>query len=106
VAAAAAERDAEINLAEGNRQSVVIRAEGEKQKVALEAEAKILEGEGIRQYNQAISQNLSIEIRLRELEIESKRVERWDGKYVPNNVYGPIPIDSQGGVQGGGWRDF
>jgi DUF4097 and DUF4098 domain-containing protein YvlB len=72
---------------------------GEKQRVALEDEAKVLEAEGIRKYNEAIAQNLNIEIRLRELEIEKIRVERWDGKYVPNNMYGPIPVNT-GGIQG------
>jgi regulator of protease activity HflC (stomatin/prohibitin superfamily) len=50
--------------------------------------------------NEAIARNLNIEIRLRELGIEKIRVERRDGKYVPNNMYGPIPVNTQGGIQG------
>ncbi|MDR1030773.1 MAG: hypothetical protein LBL76_07870 [Treponema sp.] len=94
------ESQKQVAVAEAERDAIIARAEGEKQRVALEAEAKVLEGEGIRKYNEAISQNLSIEIRMRELEIEKIRVERWDGKYVPNNMYGPIPVNTQGGIQG------
>jgi regulator of protease activity HflC (stomatin/prohibitin superfamily) len=94
------ESQKQVAVAQAERDAVIARAEGEKQRVALEAEAKVLEGEGVRKYNEAIAQNLSIELRLRELEIEKIRVEQWDGKYVPNNMYGPIPVNTQGGVQG------
>jgi regulator of protease activity HflC (stomatin/prohibitin superfamily) len=94
------ESQKQVAVAQAERDALIARAEGEKQRVALEAEAKVLEGEGIRSYNEAISQNLSIEIRMRELEIEKIRVERWDGKYVPNTMYGPIPVNTQGGIQG------
>ncbi|MDR2470790.1 MAG: hypothetical protein LBD09_01605, partial [Treponema sp.] len=86
--------------AQAERDAAIARAEGEKQRIVLEAEAKVLEGEGIRKYNEAIAQNLNIELRLRELEIEKIRVERWNGQYVPNNMYGPIPLDSTGGIRG------
>jgi regulator of protease activity HflC (stomatin/prohibitin superfamily) len=94
------EAQKQVAVAQAGRDATVARAEGEKIRVTLEAEAKVLEGEGIRKYNDAISQNLNIELRLRELEIEKIRVEKWDGKYVPNNMYGPIPLNSQGGIQG------
>jgi hypothetical protein len=35
--------------------AVIARAEGEKQRVTLEAEAKVLEAEEIRKYNEAIA---------------------------------------------------
>jgi regulator of protease activity HflC (stomatin/prohibitin superfamily) len=94
------ESQKQVAVAQAERDATIAKAEGEKQRVALEAEAKVLEGEGIRKYNEAIAQNLNIEISLRELEIEKIRVERWDGKYVPNNMYGPIPVNTQGGIQG------
>ena len=85
--------------AEAQQKATIAKAEGEKQRVALEAEAKVLEGEGIRKYNQAIAANLAQELELRRLAIEAARVDKWDGHYVPNNMYGPIPV-SAGGVQG------
>ncbi|MFA5152399.1 MAG: hypothetical protein WC554_07580, partial [Clostridia bacterium] len=58
------------------------------------AKAKEAEGEGIKAFNQAISSNLNIQIRLKELEIEHDRIRKWNGVYVPNNHYGPIPIQN------------
>jgi regulator of protease activity HflC (stomatin/prohibitin superfamily) len=97
---AQAERDAQIARAEGAKQAEITRAEGEKERIRLEGEAKVLEGEGLRLFNNAVAGNATIEIRLRELAIEKLKVERWDGHYVPNNMYGPIPVDANGGIQG------
>ena len=36
--------------------------------------------------------NMEYQIRMKELEIEEKRVERWNGQYVSTNKYGPIPV--------------
>lgn len=86
--------------AEADKQATIARAEGEKQRVALEAEAKVLEGEGIRKYNQSIASTMEIQVRLRQLDIEMERIKKWNGQYVPNNSYGPIPVNTTGGIQG------
>jgi regulator of protease activity HflC (stomatin/prohibitin superfamily) len=93
------EAQKQVAVAQAERDAAIARAEGEKQRVTLEAEAKVLEGEGIRKYNDSIAHNLNIEIRIRELEIEKIKAEKWDGQYVPNNMYGPIPFDTRGGIQ-------
>jgi regulator of protease activity HflC (stomatin/prohibitin superfamily) len=93
------EAQQQVVKAEAERQATIARAEGEKQRVALEAEAKVLEGEGIRKYNQSLSATLDIQIKLKQLDIEMVRVQKWNGAYVANNNYGPIPV-STGTVQG------
>lgn len=88
-----------VKQAEAQKQQTILIAEATLEKAKLEASARIAEGEGIRQYNEKIAQNLTVQIRLKELEIEAARVAKWDGHYVPNNNYGPIPV-STGNVQG------
>jgi len=88
-----------VKEADASRQALVSQAQGEKEAASLRAEAKALEGEGIRKYNEAIERNRTLEVELRKLEIEMKRVEKWDGQYVPNNNYLPIPFN-YGGIQG------
>lgn len=90
----------DVKKAEAAKQALVLKAEGEKEAAALRAEAKALEGEGVRQYNTSVQANMVLELQLRQLEIDKVRAEAWDGKMVPNNMYGPIPFNSVGGVQG------
>ncbi|MBV6340122.1 SPFH domain-containing protein [Candidatus Magnetobacterium casense] len=99
VVQAEAQKKIAITTAEGQKQAMITQAEGQKEKAKLEAEAKALEGEGIRKYNESVAKNWEIELKKMELNIELQRVEKWNGQYVPNNMYGPIPFDS-GGVQG------
>jgi len=93
------EAQKQVKLAEAQKQSLITEAEGKKESAKLNAEAKILEGEGIQKYNQLIASNLSVEIKLKELEIEKIKAERWNGEFVPNNMYGPIPVDTKGGIK-------
>ena len=54
-----------------------------------------LKGEGIKNYNDAITanpKNMDLEIQLKKLEIEKIKAEKWDWKYVPVNNYWPIPV--------------
>lgn len=88
-----------VKEAEADKNALIAQAEGEKAAAQLRAEAKALEGEGIRKFNQAVQANVELELKLRALEIEKLRVERWNGQYVPNNNYGPIPVQT-GVVQG------
>jgi hypothetical protein len=50
----------------------------------LNADAKALEGEGIRKYNQSIAATLDTEIKLRQLKIDQTKADRWNGQNVPN----------------------
>jgi len=92
------EAQKQVKQAEAKKTAMITEAEGAKEAARLMAEAKALEGEGIRKYNQSVQQNMGLEIELRKLEIERIKAERWNGQYVPNNMYGPIPV-SHGGVQ-------
>ena len=83
-----------VKKAEADKQATITIAEGEKMATQLQAEAKVLEGEGIRKFNQSIRATQDIEIKLRSLAIEMSRVEKWNGQYVPTNNYGPIPLET------------
>jgi regulator of protease activity HflC (stomatin/prohibitin superfamily) len=96
---AESERNALIAKAEGEKQQNILIAEGELAATRLQAEAKVVEGEAIRKYNEKIAQNLNVQIRLKELENEARRIEKWNGAYVPTNNYGPIPVQT-GAIQG------
>lgn len=88
------EAQKKVKIAEADKQARVTTAEGKKLESALLADAKDLEGKGILRYNESIKQSMDLEIKIRELEIEKLRVEKWDGKYVPINNYGPIPLQT------------
>jgi len=97
---AEAQKKIAITTAEGEKQAVITKAEGVKESAKLMADAKALEGEGIKKYNESVATNWDIELKKMQLNIDLKKVEKWNGQYVPNNMYGPIPFDTQGGVQG------
>lgn len=96
-----AEQEAQkvVKQAEANKTALITTAEGEKEAANLRADAKALEGEGIRKYNESIAKNIELEIQLRKLRIEEIKAERWDGQYVSTNNYGPIPVQT-GSLQG------
>lgn len=81
----------QVKEAEGAKQASVTRAEGERDAAKLHAEAKALEGDGIKRYNESIQTNLDTQVKLLQLEIERIKAEKWNGAYVPNNNYMPIP---------------
>ena len=37
---------------------------------------------------------MELELKLKQLEIEKLRVEKWNGVYVSTNNYGPIPVST------------
>jgi regulator of protease activity HflC (stomatin/prohibitin superfamily) len=96
---AESERNALIAKAEGEKQQQILIAEGELASTKLKSEAKVLEGEAIRKYNEQIAQNLNVQIKLKELDNEASRIAKWNGEYVPTNNYGPIPVQT-GSIQG------
>jgi len=80
--------------AEGKKRAAELNAEALRLTARGEADAKRIEGEGIAQYNNLIAQNLSVQIKLKELEIEKIKAEKWDGRQVPNYV----PLSPSGGI--------
>jgi regulator of protease activity HflC (stomatin/prohibitin superfamily) len=89
-----------VKQAEADKESTVLAAEAQRDKAKLDAEAKVLEGQGIQKYNQEIAVNWDIELQKMKLNIELTKAQKWNGAYVPNNMYGPIPLNTKGGVQG------
>jgi regulator of protease activity HflC (stomatin/prohibitin superfamily) len=92
------EAQKKVKQATADKQVMITQAEGEKESAKLMADAKALQGEGIRKYNEAVQRNMQLEVELRRLEIEKIKAERWNGQYVPTNNYGPIPVQ-MGSVQ-------
>lgn len=95
----------ELKLAETNAQKQVAEAEAKKRAIEQEsealliqaqktAEAKKIEADSIAYYNTKIAQNLQVEIKLKELEIELEKAKKWDGRQVPNY----IPLTAAGGI--------
>jgi regulator of protease activity HflC (stomatin/prohibitin superfamily) len=91
-----AEQEAQKGVvqAEAQKKIAIANAEGQKEAVRLQAEAKVLEGNGIKAYNDSIAKNWDIELKKMELEIAKIRAEKWNGVNVSANNYGPIPIQS------------
>lgn len=88
------EAQKQVKVAEATKTALITQAEGDKEAAALRADAKALEGEGIRKYNEAVALNWGIELKKIELENERLRINRWNGVYVPTNNYGPIPVQT------------
>lgn len=97
IAQQAKQQEQELKKIEISAQQQVVQAEANRQAEKLNAEALELKWEGIRKYNQAITsnpKNMELEIRLKELEIEKLRVEKWNWVYVSEQNYTPIPIQN------------
>jgi regulator of protease activity HflC (stomatin/prohibitin superfamily) len=88
------EAQKKVKEAEADKQAMITRAEGEKEQARLQADAKALEGEGVKKYNQSVAINWDIELRKMELAIEKIKAEKWNGAYVSTNNYTPIPIQN------------
>ena len=71
-----------VAQAAADKQKVVLVAEGERDAARLAAEAKALEGQGIAKYNAAIAPTLQQQIKLKELEIEITKAQKWDGRQI------------------------
>lgn len=106
----------EVALSEQAAQKQVKEAEAEKQRIELEseaalvkaqkeaeaeiakakgeAEAKKVEADALAYYNTKVAQNLNVEIKMKELEIEKIRAEKWNGVEVSSqSVYVPNTYD-------------
>lgn len=88
----------QVKEAEARRQAAELDAQAVIAKAKGEAEAKRLEGEGIAAYNRSVAQNQALEIKLKELEIQKIRAEKWNGVEVSNqSVYVPNTYDLKSG---------
>lgn len=95
IAQEAKQQEQQLKKIEIEAQQQVVQAEANFAAEKLNAEAQKVKGEGIRDYNAAITanpKNMELEIQLKRLEIEKIKAEKRDGKYVPINNYGPIPV--------------
>lgn len=94
--AAIAEQKAKQQVIESEAQAkaLVAKAEGEFNAAKLRAEAEIEAARGQNEANRLLSQNFTVEVRLKELEIELEKAKRWDGRQVPTY----IPLNPAGGV--------
>ncbi|MDR0551601.1 MAG: hypothetical protein LBG72_06250, partial [Spirochaetaceae bacterium] len=79
---------------EAQAKALVAKAEGEFNAAKLRAEAEIEAARGQNEANRLLSQNFTVEVRLKELEIELEKAKRWDGRQVPTY----IPLNPAGGV--------
>ena len=93
------QKEQELLITEKEAQKLVKEAEARKQATVLDAEANAAKGEGIRKYNEELAKTIEIEKQFRHLEIEKIKAEKWDGHYVPSQVFTPIPLDLKGGMQ-------
>jgi regulator of protease activity HflC (stomatin/prohibitin superfamily) len=83
-----------VKEAEADKQAMITRSEGEKEAIRLQAEAKALEGDGIKKYNESVATNWDIELKKIQLQIEMTKAEKWNGQYVSTNNYTPIPLET------------
>ena len=102
---AEAEKEATLIKANAEKETTLIKANAEKEKALikaqtdletakLEAEAKKVAADAEAYYNAKLSENLEVELALRELEVRSEEIAKWDGKYVSTYQYGTIPVTS------------
>lgn len=93
------QKEQELLITEKETQKLVKTAEANKQATILDAEANAAKGEGIRKYNEELAKTIDIERQFRQLEIEKIKAEKWNGQYVPSQVFTPIPLDLKGTIQ-------
>lgn len=94
----AANAQKKVAVAKADKEAAEQTAEAELVKAQKSAEAKKVEADALAYYNQKVAQNLSVEIKLKELEIEKIRAEKWNGVEVSNqSVYIPNTYDLKSG---------
>jgi len=81
-------------VAEATAQAAIAEAEGRYKAAELDAKAEIERARGKSEANRMLQQNLAVEIKIRELDIEKLRAERWDGRQIPTY----LPLNPAGGV--------
>lgn len=103
-----AEQDLKIVETESQKKVALAKADLEAKKLnaLADLEAKKLEAEAVKVKADAdlyMAQQLAKAAEMKKAEWkheeEMSRISKWDGKYVPTNNYGPIPVQS-GSIQG------
>ena len=103
-----AEQDLKIVETESQKKVALAKADLEAKKLnaLADLEAKKLEAEAVKVKADAdlyMAQQLAKAAEMKKAEWkheeEMSRINKWDGKYVPTNNYGPIPVQS-GSIQG------
>ena len=89
---AEAEKEAALIKANAEKEQALIAAQTALETAKLEAEAKRVTADAEAYYNSKLAENLEVEIALRELEVRSEEISKWDGRYVSTYQYGPIPV--------------
>ena len=94
----AANQQKTVAIATAKKDAAVQEAEAELVKAQKAAEAKKVEADALAYYNTKVAQNLQVEIKLKELEIEKIRAEKWNGVEVSSqSVYVPSMYDLKTG---------
>ena len=97
------QQEQELKKIQISAQQQVVQAQANFDAEKLNADAAKVKGEGIAAYNQAITsnpKNMELELKLKTIELEKARIDKWDGKYVPINNYWPIPVQTNVANQG------
>lgn len=82
----------EISISNKEKEKMIIAADGELEAAKKRADATRIEADAQAYKNKVLATNWSIEKEIKQLEIEKIKAEKWNGAYVPNNNYTPIPI--------------
>lgn len=82
----------EISISNKEKEKMIITADGELEAAKKRADATRIEADAQAYKNKVLATNWSIEKEIKQLEIEKIKAEKWNGAYVPNNNYTPIPI--------------
>lgn len=94
----AANQQKTVVIATAEKDAAVQRAEAELVKAQKAAEAKKVEADALAYYNTKVAQTLNVKIKLKELEIEKIRAEKWNGVEVSNqSIYVPNTYDLKSG---------
>lgn len=84
VAEAEAKKRAAALQADQNQYAAQVLADQQLYAAQKAAEARKVEADSVAYYNAQVAKNYDVEIKLKELEIELTRAQRWDGREVPN----------------------
>ena len=96
------QQEQELNKVKFSAQQQVIQAQANFDAEKLNADAQKVKGQGIADYNAAITsnpKNMEFELARKQLDIDMILAERWDWVRVPANNYWPIPVFTQSEVK-------
>ncbi|HLD98184.1 MAG TPA: prohibitin family protein [Candidatus Nanoarchaeia archaeon] len=88
------EAQKQVKQAEAQKTAKVLIAEGNLAAAEINAKAKFKEGEGLQKYYILTASFMQYELEKIRLQNKYEEIKRWDGRYVPANHYGPIPVQT------------